>query len=469
MQTKKIKLKKTWSSQERPMIKFLSSLLLGYLVAFFVLINPYVVNEAQAGSVSTLPKNSFEMNDDPGLIWSVTNGFTKLSNNVSADYRVTNTFTDTAPVIIAHYTPLAEEGQIGIAWIHRFPDQNSYQKWLSAVQSAGEWGNPSQGYIWYSTPVQNANALPYQVAIFHLITPQELFKLGPYAMPSANTQASNYGKVFGSSYNYNQVAYCSQDNTGGAPCSDLAYKVGFNGFIQIVAEVAREYHTQSGVLVVDQQTTHQVVSKSSSVFRTTVTVKVYLDTTPIFYQIVPNTTPGITQMGNNGGIIQASSTDGGVGLIQVQQGLGEWGYNFSGTSQLIYQKSESGWNTIGAIFIGLGGFLLGVATGQLWLSTISLSYAGLSTVELAVVGHQQFYGVTYYNLGTEFANSNEVTRNAITFACAYWGDMPMGGQPASGNQYILNQFATTQPIDYSGMTVGAYEPSANEQQILQSQ
>lgn len=453
----------------------LQTILIAYILAFLFLITPFAVNQAQAGSVSTLPTNSFAMNANANLIYSVVNGLTKLDKNVSADYRTTYLFTDTTPIIIAHYTPYAQEGQIAVIWVHRFPNQNAYNKWLSTVQSAGQWGNPAQGYKWYSAPVQNQNALPYQVAMYHLITPQELFKMGSYAFPSSNTQASNYGKVFGSNYNYNAVAYCSANNTGGMPCSDNAYKTGWDGFTQIVAEVAREYHTQNGVIVYDQQTTHTVTEKDSGFFKTTVTVKVYLDTTPVFYQIVPNNTPGLTAMTSNYGFIaKASSTDGGIGILRVQQGLGEWGYNFSGASQLVYEDSESGWNTWVGIALGglmmLAGFAMPVIGPYLGTALIAggAAYAGLSTVEL-IAGNQQFYNINYYNLGDMVANSNEVTRAVIQNACFWWGNTGMGGQPGSGNQYILNQFATTQPIQYSGMTVGAYQPSANDKQILQQQ
>ena len=418
----------------RKIYSILSYTLLGYLVAVMVLWTPLVYAESAGTTI-------FQRNGNPDLLYSILNGYTQVGKNVTLDSTTMFINMNTPPVLIAKYSPLLGEGRIAIMWIHDFMTPQNYNRWVNYVKQKGEWDN-----TWYAIKALDPDGVwRYKAVLFHIITPKEAFS----PIKAANGKVYFDGKILGD-IKYQKLESCAANNLSSAYCSSKDFKAGTQTFFDIVSAIAKRYNVDSGFVVVQRTSTHTVKKKKHHGFKTKVTIKVYLDSYPEYYMLVPIWTPGVNTP-------TAGFVANGMGYLKVDPSTAQ-GWDWSKGSILVYEKSKSGWDGIVGIALGV----LAIGTGQLellganllssTLTVLGATYTAYATTRVSVFGNAgTFHGLFKYNKLSDSLNS-DASRSAAHKDFLYWENASFGHE-FDGSKTVLSVQNNLSSLKQAGLPV----------------
>ncbi len=253
--------------------------------------------------------------------------------------------------------------------------------------------------------------------------------------------------------NYTKIESCSANHLSSTYCSDMDYKAGENLFFDIVSAVAKRYNVADGFVVVQKISTHHVVEKHHHFFKSSITVKYYIDSYPQYYMLVPPWTPGINTP-------SSGFTANGMGYLKVDPNTA-LGWDFSKGSVEFYEQHKSGWNGwVGIAFGGLGmlaGFYLGPALlgNSVLFSGLGFSgaaYSAFSTYEVAKVGNfGTFHGLFNYNK-LSLSLNNSMFRRAARADAERWMNAQFGHE-FDGSRTVLNIQNNLNQLKYAGLKI----------------
>lgn len=380
--------------------RYLRKVIIVYISAFLIVLPVMARGYSLKSNART--GNIISQNANPDLIWSILHNTTV----VGTDTTMINTshFVLNSPYeVIGKYSPLLSQGYIFITWIHNFltpqnfckglkdvgaiSSSESLSKCLSEIKTKKTW---QVGNTWRIKKVIDQDGVwRYKAAIVHMVTPQELFKT-----ISNNGKVIQNGKVLDNlvkagvyqSVDYNKLSSCSSAGISTSYCNAQTFKAGETLFFDIVSAVAKKYDTDYGFVVVEHVSTHTEKEKHHHGFKTKVTIKLFLDSYPIYYLIVPPDSPGVN-------VANVGFVRNGVGYIQVNPGTAT-GWDFSRGSIEVYEKSKSGWAGFVGIIVGVGLLAGGLLMGGGALGVITQATGIMGNIGTGLVAVGALYTAT---------------------------------------------------------------------------
>ena len=235
----------------------------------------------------------------------------------------------------------------------------------------------------------------------------------------------------------------------------MDYKAGETTFFDIVSAIARRYNVANGFVVIQKTSVHRVVEKHHHLFKTTITVKWYIDSYPQYYMLVPPWTPGVNTL-------TSGFLANGMGYLKVDPNTAE-GWDFSKGSVEFYEQSKSGWNGWVGIALGVLGSVAGFELLPATLGTLGGTiggvvgglgslYSAYATVEVANHGNWgTFHGLFQYNK-LSLSLNNSMYRRAAYADASRWGNVPFGHE-FDGARTMLNIQNNLNQFKYAGLRI----------------